>query len=128
MKGAVDVDECVRLAAELYCRVTALGVAGNDITLNRQRRPTWVVIPHGLIVTVTSRLPKRASSHDTVVPTVDRTRLGGSLEAVICWRRTGHFDAVSKLDYHFVDKLIPPDSPGDRDHLHVGRHSRNQMR
>jgi len=25
MKGAVDVDECVRLAAELYCRVTAIG-------------------------------------------------------------------------------------------------------
>jgi hypothetical protein len=25
LKGAVDVDECVKLAAELYCRVTAMG-------------------------------------------------------------------------------------------------------
>ncbi len=24
MKGAVDIDECVGLAAELYCRVTAM--------------------------------------------------------------------------------------------------------
>ena len=24
MKGAVDVDECVELAAELYCRVSAM--------------------------------------------------------------------------------------------------------
>jgi hypothetical protein len=24
IKGAVDVDECVKLAAELYCRVTAM--------------------------------------------------------------------------------------------------------
>jgi len=24
VKGAVDVDECVRLAAELYCRLTAM--------------------------------------------------------------------------------------------------------
>ena len=24
MKGAVDVDECVKLAAELYCRLTAM--------------------------------------------------------------------------------------------------------
>ena len=24
VKGAVDVDECVQLAAELYCRVTAV--------------------------------------------------------------------------------------------------------
>jgi hypothetical protein len=24
-KGAVDVDECVKLAAELYCRVTIMG-------------------------------------------------------------------------------------------------------
>jgi len=24
VKGAVDVDECVKLAAELYCRVTAM--------------------------------------------------------------------------------------------------------
>src|SRR5205823_6577101 len=29
---------------------------------------------------------------------------------------------------HFIDKLIPPDSPGDRDHLHVGRHSRDEVR
>jgi hypothetical protein len=28
-------------------------------------------------------------SHDTVAPTVDRTRLGGSLEAIIYWRGTG---------------------------------------
>jgi len=24
MKGAVDVDECVKLAAELYCRLTTM--------------------------------------------------------------------------------------------------------
>jgi hypothetical protein len=30
LKGAVDVDECAKLAAELYCRVTAMGWQPED--------------------------------------------------------------------------------------------------
>jgi hypothetical protein len=74
-----------------------VGVARKDITLNRKRRPTWVVIPHGLINGILwVDLPPDISiaqtgkcSHDTVAPTVDRTRLGASPEAIIYWPGTG---------------------------------------
>jgi hypothetical protein len=96
MKGAVDVDECGAGRGTLLPR-HGVGVPGRDVTLNRQRRSTWVVIPHDLIPTVLwVDLPPDISiaqadkcSHDTVAPTVGRTRHGGSLEAVICWRGTG---------------------------------------
>ena len=32
VKGAVDVDECVRLAAELYCRITAVAWQEKNVT------------------------------------------------------------------------------------------------
>jgi len=37
VKGAVDVDECVTLAAELYCRVTAVAWPENNLIETRDR-------------------------------------------------------------------------------------------
>jgi hypothetical protein len=35
VKGAVDVNECVKLAAELYCRVTAIAWPEKNVTETR---------------------------------------------------------------------------------------------
>jgi hypothetical protein len=63
---------------------------GGDPSRPNRNGILWVDLPPDISIAQVGKC-----SHDAVVPTVDRTRLGGSLEAVIYWRGTGSSNPVS---------------------------------